>query len=191
MDIVETEVPCIVEAKSSGCKNKKRNISYSFIESAHSLCFDRKEIILAQIQACERLLNFAKDETDLITIKTEISFWKYFNIRKISDLQNQHRGNPIISTNNNKKKAKKDKSKTKISLRQNKKRNIYRGMIIDFSRIFSNKDHREFIPITKLLLQIKESIIKAICIIGWGMIETIKIFMIVSHGTRHIIFLLF
>lgn len=72
MNIVNTETPFIIEAKTCGC-NKNRNISYRFIESAHSLCYDKKEIILAQIQACDRLLKFAKDEIDRITINNEIS----------------------------------------------------------------------------------------------------------------------
>ena len=64
MNIVETETPFVVEAKTSNCKNQERNISYQFIESAHSLCFDKREIILAQIQACERLFKYTKDKTD-------------------------------------------------------------------------------------------------------------------------------
>ncbi|HXT84879.1 MAG TPA: hypothetical protein VN704_11215 [Verrucomicrobiae bacterium] len=72
MNIVNVEPPFIIEAKTCGCKNKK-NISYSLIESSHNLCVDRKEIILAQIQACEKLLNFVKDEIELVkVIKKEI-----------------------------------------------------------------------------------------------------------------------
>ncbi len=67
MNIIETESPFIVEAKTCCCKNKKRNTPYSFIESAHGLCIDRKEIKLAQIQACERL-KYIKDDIDLVTI---------------------------------------------------------------------------------------------------------------------------
>ena len=44
-------MPFVVEAKTSNCKNQERNISYQFVESAHSLCFDKREIILAQMQA--------------------------------------------------------------------------------------------------------------------------------------------
>jgi hypothetical protein len=72
MNIAQTENPFIIEAKTCGCKNKK-NITYSFIESSHSLCIDRREIILAQIQACERLLKYVKEEMDLRIIKKEIS----------------------------------------------------------------------------------------------------------------------
>lgn len=72
MNIIETETPFVVEAKTCGC-NKKKSISYHFIESAHSLCLDKREIVLAQIQACERLLKYAKDELDLKTINKEIS----------------------------------------------------------------------------------------------------------------------
>jgi len=61
-----------VEAKTCGCKNKK-SISYHFIEPAHSLCLDKRELVLAQIQACERLLNYSRDELELTTIKKEIT----------------------------------------------------------------------------------------------------------------------
>ncbi len=72
MNIAQTENPFVIEAKTCGCKNKK-NITYSFIESSHSLCIDRREIILAQIQACERLLKFIKDKIELAAIEKEIS----------------------------------------------------------------------------------------------------------------------
>jgi hypothetical protein len=72
MNIAQTENPFIIEAKTCGCKNKK-NITYSFIESSHSLCIDKVEIILAQIHACERLLKYVKDKTDLAAIEKEIS----------------------------------------------------------------------------------------------------------------------
>jgi hypothetical protein len=72
MNIAQTENPYVIEAKTCGCKNKK-NITYSFIESNHSLCINRREIILAQIQACERLLKYVKEDIDLRIIKKEIS----------------------------------------------------------------------------------------------------------------------
>ncbi len=72
MNIAQTENPFVIEAKTCGCKNKK-NITYSFIESSHSLCIDRREIMLAQIQACERLLKFIKDKIELAAIEKEIS----------------------------------------------------------------------------------------------------------------------
>jgi hypothetical protein len=72
MNIAQTENPFIIEAKTCGCKNKK-NVTYSFIESSHSLCIDKVEIILAQIHACERLLKYVKDKTDLAAIEKEIS----------------------------------------------------------------------------------------------------------------------
>lgn len=72
MNIVETEIPFIVEAKTCGCNNQK-SISYRFIESSHSLCLDKRELVLAQIQACERLLKYAKDKSELTTIEKEIA----------------------------------------------------------------------------------------------------------------------
>lgn len=72
MNIVEADTQFIVEAKTCGC-NSKKSISYRFIESAHSLYLDKRELVLAQIQACERLLKYAKDELDLSPIKKEIA----------------------------------------------------------------------------------------------------------------------
>ena len=66
MNVVNTETPFIIEAKTCGCK--KRDISYSFIQSSHELCINRKEIILAQIQACERLLKYVNGEIDLVKV---------------------------------------------------------------------------------------------------------------------------
>ena len=76
MNIAQTENPFVIEAKTCGCKNKK-TITYSFIESSHSLCIDRREIILAQIQACERLLKYTKDEIDIKVIEKEIIELKF------------------------------------------------------------------------------------------------------------------
>jgi hypothetical protein len=72
MNIAQTENPFVIEAKTCGCKNKK-TITYSFIESSHSLCIDRREILLSQIQACERLLKYVKEDIDLRLIEKEIS----------------------------------------------------------------------------------------------------------------------
>ena len=72
LNIVESEIPFIVEAKTCGCNNKK-TISYHFIEPSHSLCLDKRELVLAQIQACERLLKYSRDELELKTIEKEIT----------------------------------------------------------------------------------------------------------------------
>jgi hypothetical protein len=76
MNIVATEIPFIIEAKISGINNKKI-ISYNFIESAHSLCLNKIEIISAQIQACERLFEYVKDGTELRIIEKEIVDLKF------------------------------------------------------------------------------------------------------------------
>jgi hypothetical protein len=76
MNIVKTEQPFLIEAKSSGYYQKK-SISYNFIESAHSLCLNKIEIISAQIHACERLLKYTKDEIDIKVIEKEIIELKF------------------------------------------------------------------------------------------------------------------
>ncbi len=50
---------------------KTKNVSYYFNESPHSLCLNREDIMIAQIQACERLFNLTKDQTELVAIEKE------------------------------------------------------------------------------------------------------------------------
>ena len=73
VNIIEPETQFIVEAKICGCSNNKKSVSYHFIDFVHSLCFDKREIILAQIQACERLLKYIKDDSETNAIKREIT----------------------------------------------------------------------------------------------------------------------
>ena len=49
MNIVQIESPFEVEAKICGNKYNKKVISYHFVESNHSICIDKGEIIMAQM----------------------------------------------------------------------------------------------------------------------------------------------
>jgi vacuolar-type H+-ATPase subunit D/Vma8 len=60
-------------AKTCGCKDTKRKVTYSFVDSYHGLCKDKKDIVLSEIQACERLTNDTRDEIDKNVIETEIA----------------------------------------------------------------------------------------------------------------------
>lgn len=73
MNVIESEIQSmVVEAKICGCNTKEKSISYNFAEAAHILCLEKRDIILAQIQACERLLKNTKDDTMALVIKSEI-----------------------------------------------------------------------------------------------------------------------
>lgn len=73
MNIIESETPYLVEARTCGCKERGKSVSYHFIESAHSLCLGKGELMLAQIQACERLLKYTKEYEEITTLKDEIT----------------------------------------------------------------------------------------------------------------------
>ncbi|CAN5725541.1 hypothetical protein BH23THE1_BH23THE1_11570 [soil metagenome] len=73
MNIIESEAPYLVEARTCGCKERGKSVSYHFIESAHSLCLGKGELMLAQIQACERLLKYTKEDEEITTLKDEIT----------------------------------------------------------------------------------------------------------------------
>ena len=61
----------LVTAKACGCKDRQA-IAYSFSESFHSLCLDKKTIIQAEINACKKLLNYAKNESERSIVQKEI-----------------------------------------------------------------------------------------------------------------------
>lgn len=62
-----------IEAKTSGCRENGMEITYSLVDTYHGLCLDKKDIILGQIHACERLLKFTNDEMDKSAIIKEIA----------------------------------------------------------------------------------------------------------------------
>ena len=47
-------------AKTCGCKDKTRKVTYSFVDSFHSLCRDKKDIIMSEIQACQKIVEIYK-----------------------------------------------------------------------------------------------------------------------------------
>lgn len=73
MNIAYMESTSFVEAKTCGCKEKGVKIAYSFIDCYHNLCVDKKDIILAEIDACERLKKYSRDDVEKKVIQREIS----------------------------------------------------------------------------------------------------------------------
>jgi len=73
MNIFSQESSDLVTAKTCGCKADEKKITYAFSESFHSLCVDKKDIIEAEIQACERLSNYANNDSEKSIIGKEIS----------------------------------------------------------------------------------------------------------------------
>ncbi len=73
MNIIENEIPYLVEARTCGCNERGKSVSYRFIESSHALCMDKVELISGQIQACERLLKLAKEDGEIVLLRDEIS----------------------------------------------------------------------------------------------------------------------
>ena len=55
---------------------KIEKVKYSLIDSDRSLCHDKKDLILGQIEACQRLVKYTaqygRDETDKQAIESEI-----------------------------------------------------------------------------------------------------------------------
>lgn len=66
------EQPLKIVAKLCGCKEKEKKVTYSFTDDSHSVCIDKKDIISAELEACEHLLKYTVDRAEEETIKKEI-----------------------------------------------------------------------------------------------------------------------
>jgi hypothetical protein len=62
----------VVMAKTCGCKEKNR-VAYAFSDEFHSLCMDKKDVLEAQIQACERLLKYTREMSERSAVEKEIA----------------------------------------------------------------------------------------------------------------------
>jgi len=60
-----------VTAKTCGCRDRQR-VTYAFTEEFHSVCMDKKDIIRAEIEACEKLLKYSS-MSEKAVIEKEIS----------------------------------------------------------------------------------------------------------------------
>jgi hypothetical protein len=52
---------------------KIMKVTYFFIDSCYSLCLDKKDLIYAEIEACNRLSRYTRDEIDKKVIEKEIA----------------------------------------------------------------------------------------------------------------------
>ena len=69
MNIEEAESPPI-EART--CGDRDRKVAYKFMDAFHSICIDKKDILLAEIFACETLLRACREEEDRRAVEKEI-----------------------------------------------------------------------------------------------------------------------
>jgi hypothetical protein len=76
MNIDYSEIQFEISAETCACdisESKKMKIAYLWQENYHSLCLDKKEILLREILACERLLKYAPNATEKKIIEKEIT----------------------------------------------------------------------------------------------------------------------
>ncbi len=59
MNIAYTEVPLKIIAKTCGYEEKKK-VAYTFIDEYHNTSLDKKDITIAELEACKRLLKYPK-----------------------------------------------------------------------------------------------------------------------------------
>ena len=74
MNIAYTEVPLKIIAKTCGYEEKKK-VAYTFIDEYHNTSLDKKDITIAELEACKRLLKYSSaslHKADEDTIKKEI-----------------------------------------------------------------------------------------------------------------------
>jgi hypothetical protein len=63
------------------CTDARKKVTYSFVDSYHSLCLDKRDIIFEELNACERLLKYPieykiDDDIEKKAIESEIAYLK-------------------------------------------------------------------------------------------------------------------
>jgi hypothetical protein len=71
MNVTEPESNFLIEAKISG-NGHGRNILYSFVEPINNFFLNKKEILIAQIEACRKLSIELSQPDELIVVENEI-----------------------------------------------------------------------------------------------------------------------
>ena len=69
MNLAEPEVDRVMTAKTCGCKERGKRVTYAYIQASHSLCLEKKDILAAEIEASERLLNYVVDSDKAAVMK--------------------------------------------------------------------------------------------------------------------------
>jgi hypothetical protein len=77
MNIAESD-SILVEARTCGSAGAQggqgaRKVAYKFTNAFHSLCLDKRDILLSEIAACEMLLKCTSDESDKLAVEKELS----------------------------------------------------------------------------------------------------------------------
>ena len=72
MNIITEENDSPVMAKTCGCKSNKRKVTYSILNESHGLCLDRKDLIIAQLEACSKFIKYVTDDDDRNAVEREI-----------------------------------------------------------------------------------------------------------------------
>lgn len=72
MNLTDHDYLIQIDAKFCGSV-QKRKVAYSTIEFYHSLYINKKDLLLAQIRACELLYKYTTDIFDINVLKKEIS----------------------------------------------------------------------------------------------------------------------
>jgi hypothetical protein len=54
-------------------ENNRQKVAYVFIDEFHSVCMDKRDIIRAEIEACERLLKYATGKSEKAVVEKEIA----------------------------------------------------------------------------------------------------------------------
>jgi hypothetical protein len=75
MNIISTEGSLFVVAKVCNCNQANelgRKVTYEFIDMYYSTYLDKRDIITAQLRACERLIECSRNKNDISIMKREI-----------------------------------------------------------------------------------------------------------------------
>ncbi|MEO9319715.1 MAG: hypothetical protein ABI361_03480 [Nitrososphaera sp.] len=76
MNLMESGSPLIEATTCTSRERSQRKVAYRLTGDAHQLCMDKRDILRAEILACESLLRHCSEEWDREAVESEISLLK-------------------------------------------------------------------------------------------------------------------
>jgi hypothetical protein len=73
MNITDSVFPIIIAKTCESKDRKSHQVTYALTEESLDLCHDKKDLLQAELQACETLLTHTKENSEREAIQREIS----------------------------------------------------------------------------------------------------------------------
>ena len=73
MNITDCDSPLLIAKICESKDRKSHKVTYAFTEESLDLCHDKKDLLMAELQASEKLLAYTREDSERDAVQKEIS----------------------------------------------------------------------------------------------------------------------